>query len=111
MAPAPFETGMNHRENAGYEKQGSKSCEQKTADDRAAERSILFAAFAETESHGHHADDHGERGHDDWTNADEAGLERGFDGAFAFGQLFAGEGDHEDAVGGGYTHAHDGASE
>src|SRR5258708_696216 len=101
---------MKHRERAGYEKQGSKSREQEAADDRSAERGILLTAFPKTQSHGHHTDNHGERGHDDRTNADEAGFERGFDGAFAFGQLFAGEGDHEDAVGGGYTHAHNGAS-
>ena len=47
------------------------------ADDGAAERGVLLAAFAEAEGHGDHADDHGERGHDDGAEAGGAGFDGG----------------------------------
>ena len=68
---------MNHGENARHKKERRERGEKQAADDGAAERSVLLAAFAEAEGHGHHADDHGESGHDDRTDANEAGFESG----------------------------------
>ena len=61
FARAGFVT--NHAENNGDEKECRDCCDQQAADDRAAERRVLLAAFAEAERHRQHADDHGERGH------------------------------------------------
>src|SRR5471032_1673338 len=41
------------------------------------ERRVLLAAFAQAERHRRHADDHGERGHQDRAEAHDAGVERG----------------------------------
>ena len=53
FAQAGFVT--NHAENNGDEKECRYCCDKQTANDRATERRVLFAAFAETERHRHHA--------------------------------------------------------
>src|SRR5258708_17825318 len=49
--------------------------EKQTANDRTSERCVLFAAVPEPQSHGQHADDHGQRRHQDGAKARESRLE------------------------------------
>ena len=49
------EVTINDRHN----KKGGDGGKEQAADDGAAERRVLFAAFAEAERHGQHAEDHG----------------------------------------------------
>src|SRR5882724_3407815 len=107
--PAALQPCVNDFENARHKKQSCEGRENQAADDGSSEGSVLLAAFAEADGHGNHADDHGESGHDDRTDADEAGFKSGVEGILAFGQLFARKRDHQDAVGSGDAHAHDGA--
>ena len=93
----------------GNEDQGGDGGAEQAADDGAAERGVLLAAFAGAERHGDHADDHGERGHHDGAEAGGAGFDGGLDGVAVLLETLLGEGDDEDAVGGGDAHAHDGA--
>ena len=65
----------------------------KSADHRAAQRRILFAAFTEAEAHRQHADDHGQRGHQDRADAARAGFQRGGHRVHAAVQIVAGETD------------------
>ncbi len=98
-------------EDGGNEDEGGDGGGGEAADDGAAERRVLFAAFAEAERHGDHADDHGEGGHHDGTEAGSSGFDGGEDGVVMLFIALLGEGDDEDGVGGGDAHAHDGAHE
>src|SRR5665213_4368177 len=55
---------MQHAEHSGHEEQSGDGGANQTADHCAAERSVLFAAFAQAQRHRDHTDDHGERGHE-----------------------------------------------
>ena len=68
---------MNDGKEGGHEEECGDGCQQQAADDGAAERRVLFAAVAQAEGHGHHADDHGEGGHEHGAEADKAGVQRG----------------------------------
>src|SRR6202011_871184 len=63
-------------EDNRHEDQRGHGCERQPADDRATERRVLLAAFAQAQRHRRHADDHAERGHQYRTEAYESGLER-----------------------------------
>ena len=102
---------MENAEHRWDEEQCGYRGEQQPTDDSAAKRGILFATISKTQGHRHHANDHGERGHQNGTESRESRLKRRSDGVFSFGHLFAGEFHYQDAVGGGYAHAHDGAGE
>src|SRR6202000_2092659 len=52
---------MDDTEYHRHEQQGGASCEYQSADHGAAERRVLFTAFAQAERHGQHADHHGQR--------------------------------------------------
>src|SRR5208282_1738978 len=52
---------MHQGEDDGNEQQRRAGCEDQAADDGASERRVLLAAFAQTERHRRHADDHGKR--------------------------------------------------
>src|SRR5215470_6013699 len=52
--PAP---PMEQAEHGGDEDRSGDGGAEKTADDRAAERRVLFAAVTQAEGHGNHADD------------------------------------------------------
>src|SRR4029077_17654476 len=52
-----------HGENDRNEEKSCDGGEEQSANDGAAEGRILFAALAEPEGHGHHADDHRESRH------------------------------------------------
>ncbi len=49
-------------------------------DDGTAKRGVLLAAFAGSEGHRDHADNHGKSGHDNGAEAGGARLQRGDDG-------------------------------
>ena len=59
MQPATLPPPMNNRKDARHEEKRGEGGEQQPADNRAAERGVLLAAFAEADSHGYHANDHG----------------------------------------------------
>src|ERR1700739_136503 len=109
MMSATPERGVKNGENTRNEKQRRESRKEQTADNGATQGGILLAAFAKADGHGHHADDHGESGHDDGADADKAGLERGIARVLAFSHLLASKRYHQNAVGGGHAHAHDSA--
>ena len=71
---------MQQTEEYGHKEQRCDGGEQQAADHGAAQRSVLLAAFAHAQRHRHHADDHGQRGHQHRPEAGEAGLQRGFGG-------------------------------
>src|SRR5579884_594455 len=97
MTSAP-PAAMNHGKDAGYKKERGESGENEAADDGATQRGVLLAAFTKADGHGDHADDHGQRRHENGANTDKPRLERGLTRALAFSQLFLREGDQQDAV-------------
>src|SRR5580765_6734217 len=56
-----------------HDEQRGEGGDDEAADDGAAERGVLFAALAEAERHGQHADDHGEGSHEDGAEARGSG--------------------------------------
>src|SRR5690349_10741988 len=89
---------MHDAENDRDEDERRRRRENEAADDRTAERRVLFAAFAEAERHRRHADDHRERGHQHRTEAHEARFERGLRRVAELVEPFPRERDHEHAV-------------
>src|SRR5690606_3114092 len=61
--PVHAVASMDDAEHDRDENQGGDGGEDQAADDGAAQRRILFAAFAKAERHRRHADDHGKCGH------------------------------------------------
>ena len=102
---------MDKAEHDGNEHQCRNRRKNQAADDGAAERRVLLAALAEPERHRRHADDHGQRRHQDGPEAHEAGLERGRDRIAELAQALAREADDQHAVGGRDAHAHDRAGQ
>src|SRR5271157_228271 len=100
---------VNDGKDARHEEKRGQGGEEQAANDRAAQGRVLLAAFAEANGHGHHADDHRQCGHDHGTHTHEARLQSRVRSAAAFVQLFTREGNHQNAVRGGHTHAHDSA--
>src|SRR6267143_3009812 len=98
---------MDDAEDNGNEDERSYGCERQPADDRATERCVLLAAFAQAERHGRHTDDHGERGHQYRTKAHEARLERSGEWVAELLEALAREADDQHAVGSRNAHAHD----
>ena len=98
---------MQQREDRGYKEERGDGGEAESADDGAAERGVLLAAFSRAQSHGHHADDHRQSGHADRAEAGGPGFNRGEDSVAGGGEAVLGEGDHQDGVGRGHAHAHD----
>src|SRR5260370_5693313 len=70
--PSALPASMNNGKDARDEEKSSKGGEQQPADNGAAERRVLFAAFPQANRHGHHADNHGQRVHDHRSHAHEA---------------------------------------
>src|ERR1017187_8519623 len=89
-------------------KQRGEGSQQQAADHGAAQRRVLFAAFAHAERHRQHAHDGG-GGHEDGTDAGVSGGKRGGACVHSFLPLIVGEHYHQDAVGGGHADTHDGA--
>ncbi len=64
----------SNAKTAGTKVRVATVANSKPADDRAAQRRILLAAFAHAQRHRNHADDHRERRHDYRAEAGEAGV-------------------------------------
>ena len=75
IAAAP--ATVQHAEDRRNQNQRCNGCKNEATDDRAPERGVLLAPFAQTERHRHHPDDHGERSHHDRAETDEPGFQRG----------------------------------
>jgi len=90
---------MEKREDRRNEEEGREGRKKQTADDRPAERGVLFTALAEPDCQWDHANDHCQRRHDYRANAREASFQRCIPGILALAHLFTGKGDHQNAVG------------
>src|SRR5690242_1993951 len=66
-----------HTEHHGNKHQRGESCENEPADHGAAKRRVLLATLPQPQGHRRHANDHGERSHQDRPETDEAGFQRG----------------------------------
>src|SRR5208337_5582579 len=89
------------------EKKRCEGCEQQPADDRARERSVLLAAFANPERHRDHTEDHRAGRHENRTQPCVACLDRSFACADAGLDPLVAKSHHKDAVGGRQTDAHE----
>src|SRR5207244_13140024 len=63
---------LQHAEKSWDKEQRRNRREKQSTYDRPAKGSILFTTVPEPESHGHHADNHGQSGHQHWAEAREA---------------------------------------
>ena len=72
-----FAPAVNGEIHGGHEKHGDDHGEREAADDGAGQRRVLLAAGFQAERHGNHAQQRGQRGHQDRTQTDFAGLHRG----------------------------------
>src|SRR5580658_1745450 len=107
----PVAQAMENAEHGRNEQQRGHRGEEQSTNYGAAQRSVLLATVSESERHRQHADDHCQSRHDYGAKTSEPSLKSRGHGVFAFAHLFRGELHHQDAVGGGYTHAHDRARE
>ena len=83
---------MQYAKDGRDEEQGCDCRYGQSANHGSPEWSILFAAFAEGESHWHHANDHGERRHSAyWAKAGEARFEGGRSRIETLQEAFAGK--------------------
>ena len=73
-----------------------------------AERSVLLAAFAQSERHGEHADDHGKRRHEHRAQSADAGLPGRGQRVMALLEIVARKGHHQHGVCRRNPQAHDG---
>src|ERR1035437_345538 len=97
-----FQPAVDQGEEGGHKEERGHGGQQQSADDGAAEGGFLFAAFAQAQGHGRHAEDHGQRGHQHRAEADEAGAERGPARiAHQDFQLLAGKADYKNRIGRG----------
>src|SRR6266581_2929102 len=97
----------HHGENDWNEEEGRDCGEEQTANYRAAERCVLFAAFAEPEGHRHHADYHRQSGHHHRPQPCRTGLEGRAASILGLSQTFISKRDNQDAVGRCDADAHD----
>jgi hypothetical protein len=102
---------MQQGEDGRNEEERRHGGDQESADDGAAEGRVLLAALVKREHHRQHADDHGERGHEDRTKPSVARLQRRCRRVQFPQQTFAGETDEQNAVCSCDAHAHDPAGE
>src|SRR5882724_820945 len=84
-----------HTKYHGNKHQGGDGGKDQAADHSATERRVLLAALAEPQRHRRHADDHGERRHQNGAEADEPGLQRGSDGIAELLVTLTGKADHQ----------------
>ena len=89
---------MNKTKNSRYEKQGGQCRHAQATDDRAAEWRVLLAAFAKTQCHRHHADNHRERRHQHWPQPTESGFKCGGVGIVTRLHPLPREADDEDGI-------------
>src|SRR5580704_5444578 len=93
--PAPLQPSMDDGKHARNKKQCRHGGKQQATNHRAAQRRVLFAAFAEANRHWHHADHHCQRRHDHGTYAHVAGFERCFAGGFTLNHLLSCKRNHQ----------------
>src|SRR6185312_4125019 len=107
----PFPFVMQEAEEYRNKEERRHGCEQKTANNRPAERRVLFTALTDTQRHRQHADNHRQRGHQHWTKTSVACKHGGIARRVCVGKLLLRKADHQNTVGGSHTHTHDGAGE
>src|ERR1700674_1539695 len=88
----------NNSKYSGHEEESGNGGEQQAADDRAAERGVLFSALAQPDSHRDHSDDHRERRHDYRPQSCGTSFQGCAQGIFRFGESLIREADDQDAV-------------
>src|SRR5271156_1449161 len=106
-----FTTGLapvHERKHCGHKDQSRDRGKDQTAYDRASQRGILFAAITQSQGHGNHPDNHGQRSHADRAEASKSCLDGGENGVLMLFVTDLCERDHENAVSGGDAHTHDG---
>src|SRR5713101_7295811 len=91
----------------GHDEERGDGGDGQAADHRSAEGRVLLPSLSESEGHGKHTDDHGERGHKNGAQPGVAGREGRRHRAVPFPALIIGEGDEENAVRRRHTDAHD----
>src|SRR5713226_2061351 len=102
-----FLLSADHGEYNWNKEESCDGGEQQSANNRAAEGRILFTSLAESEGHGHHADDHRESGHHHGPEPSRAGLEGRAEGILGLGETLVRKRDDQNAVGRGHADAHD----
>src|SRR6266853_43059 len=91
----------------GHDEERGDGSDGQAADHRSAEGRVLLPSLSESEGHGKHADDHGERGHKNGAQPGVAGREGRRHRAVPFPALIIGEGDEENAVRRRHADTHD----
>src|SRR5678815_3069140 len=89
---------VHDTENNGDKYQCGDCCEDQAADDRAAERCVLLAAFTEAQRHRHHANDHRQSCHQNRPRTHESGIECGGGRVADRIKTFARKADHKYAI-------------
>src|SRR5260370_27473963 len=91
----------------GHDEERGDGGDGQAADHRSAGGRVLLASLAESEGHGKHADDHGERGHEHGAPLRVAGGEGRRHRAMPVPALIIGEGDEKNAVRRRHADTHD----
>ena len=104
-----FAPGVDREIDRRNEKDGNYDGDGKTTDDGASQRCVLLRTGFESDGHGNHAEERGERGHEDGAEADFAGFDGGVAEGHALSVEDAGEFYDEDGVGDDDTGHHDDA--
>src|SRR5437667_11753085 len=99
---------LQHAEKSWDKEQRRNRREKQSTYDRPAKGSILFTTVPEPESHGHHADNHGQSGHQHWAEAREACFQCSAGGITTFYHFFRSNTHHQNTVVGCAAHALDG---
>src|ERR1700686_2136236 len=102
-----FARTLQKAEKCWDKKQRGNRSEQKSTYNRTPKWRILFPTVSHSERHGHHADDHGQSGHQHRPKPRETGLQCGADGVAALLHFFCRKAHYQDAVGGCHAHTHD----
>src|SRR5215470_3016924 len=103
LFPAPVQEAKDRRNKYQCRNRGA----QQSTNDGTAEGSILLASVTNAKRHWNHADDHGQRGHDDRPETRVPCFNRRFHWISVVQESLLGEGNHENAVRCRYAHAHD----
>jgi hypothetical protein len=99
---------VQHAEDGRDKEQGGDGGKQQAANHRPAQWGVLLSPLTHAQGHRSHADNHGQRRHDDQPKTGKAGLQRRHRGIDAASHLFLGKTHHQNAVGSGHTYAHQG---
>ncbi len=111
VACAPMEVNRECR-NAntdGTKTSGGHRCTKQTSDDSPSRGAFCSSSITEPSAAGNHADNHGQSRHNDRAEASRSRFDGCRDGIAMMEQSLLGEGDDQNAVCRGHTHAHDGS--